>query len=266
MQPAIKMALRIARQGSDYLKAHFERQELNARDPEDLGVQLDRVQQSIYTNFSEQLEKSYRDHVIAPLGEVDGGDAPKSWHIFPLIGREAFLRGLPEFALAMVEKQGNRAEHVLMINPVTGEEYSASRGNGAALNSRRIRTRDIRHASDASVVTNLLDQARGAEDPLLWGEMAATLAQKTQRVHSSGCAALDLARVAAGHHESAVLFRPEPLDRMIGQLMASESGALSADFSGNPAGGEGRQLVVANPRLFKELLQILAPFRGRLPR
>jgi myo-inositol-1(or 4)-monophosphatase len=45
-----------------------------------------------------------------------------------------------------------------------------------------------------------------------------------------------------------------------------ESGALTGDFSGNPAVGAARQLVVANPKLFRELLKTLHPFRGRLPR
>ena len=91
MQPAIKMALRVARQGSDYLKAHFERQEPNG-DSEDRRRQLERVEQSIYDNFSEQLDKAYKDHAIAPLNEADADGNDKSWHIFPVLGRENFLR------------------------------------------------------------------------------------------------------------------------------------------------------------------------------
>ncbi|HBC36761.1 MAG TPA: inositol monophosphatase, partial [Marinobacter adhaerens] len=54
MQPAIKMALRVARQGSDYLKAHFERQEPTGKDDSERRRQLERVEQSIYDNFAEQ--------------------------------------------------------------------------------------------------------------------------------------------------------------------------------------------------------------------
>ncbi len=140
MQPAIKMALRVARQGSDYLKAHFERQEPSERDEAERRRQLDRVEQSLYDNFAEQLQKAYKDHVIAPLNDADAGANDKTWHIFAVLGRENFLRGIPEFALALVQKKANRTENVLLVNPITGEEYSASRGHGAALNSRRIRT------------------------------------------------------------------------------------------------------------------------------
>ncbi|WP_166263718.1 inositol monophosphatase family protein [Marinobacter caseinilyticus] len=266
MQPAIKMALRVARQGSDFLKAHFERQELSERDQQDLHNQLDRVEHSLYENFSEQLQKAYKDHVIAPMGEADAGEHDKTWHIFPLLGRDNFLRGIPEFALALIQKKNNRAEHLLLVNPITGEEYSSSRGHGAGLNSRRVRAGSVKHASEAAVVTNLLDQARNTDDPLIWGELAATLAQQTSSIRTTGCAALDIARVAAGHLDAAVIFRPQAADITIGLIIANESGSLTGDFSGNPSTAQSRQLVVANPKLFKEVLKVLHPFRSRLPK
>jgi myo-inositol-1(or 4)-monophosphatase len=264
MQPAIKMALRVARQGSDYLKAHFERQEPNG-DSDDRAKQLERVEQSIYDNFSEQLEKAYKDHAIADLNESDAGQSDKSWHIFPVLGRENFLRGIPDFALALVQKRNNRTENLLLINPVTGEEYSASRGHGAALNSRRVRTSETKHADRAAIVSNLLDQTRRGDDPLIWGEMASMLAKDSSMFRTAGCVALDVARVASGHLDAAVIFRPEAADLAIGVTLAMESGALTGDFSGNPFTDKAKQLVVANPKLFREVLKTLHPFRGRLP-
>lgn len=266
MQPAIKMALRVARQGSDYLKAHFERQEPNGKDETDRYQQLERVEQSIYDNFAEQLTKAYKDHTIAPMGEADAGGSDKSWHIFPVLGRENFVRGIPEFALALSQKKNNRTENLLLVNPVTGEEYSASRGHGAALNSRRVRTSEIKMPARSALATNLLDQARQGDDPMIWGEMAATLARETGIFRTSGCVVLDIARVSAGLLDAAVIFRPQPADLDLGVTLAMESGALTGDFSGNPSTGNARQLIVANPKLFREILKLLHPFRGRLPR
>jgi len=265
MQPAIKMALRVARQGSDYLKAHFERQEPNG-DKEDRANQLERVEQSIYGNFLEQLEKAYKDHTIAELNQADAGEHDKSWHIFPVLGRENFLRGIPDFALALIQKRNNRTENLLLINPITGEEYSASRGHGAALSSRRVRTSEVKHSVQAAIVSNLLDQTRKSDDALMWGEMASNLAKDSSMFRSAGCVALDIARVASGHLDAAVIFKPEPVDLAIGVTLALESGALTGDFSGNPSTEKARQLVVANPKLFKDVLKTLHPFRGRLPR
>jgi myo-inositol-1(or 4)-monophosphatase len=267
MQPAIKMALRIARQGSEFLKAHFERQDPTSQGSDTHRDQLAQVESSIYASFFDQLQKAYKDHYIAPAGDVDANGAEKSWHIFPLLGDDNFLRGIPEFAMAMVQKKQGRAEHMLLINPVTGEEYAASRGQGAALNSRRIRMNGVHQLGKAALVTNLLDHAREhQDDPQLWGEMTSTLANHAAQLRTSGCAILDIARVSAGHLDGLVLFRPDSLTQSLGMLMIQETGGLSGDFSGNPFKENSRQLAVANPKLFKELLRTLHPFRERLPR
>lgn len=266
MQPAIKMALRVARQGSDYLKAHFERQDIAVNEPGERRRQLERVTQNIHENFSDQLQKAYKDHYIAPEGEGDAAGHALSWHIYPALGAENLLRGIPEFAVALVQKKEGRTENLLLVNPVSGEEYSSSRGRGAALNSRRVRISDIRQLADAELISNLLSHARGSDDPLLWGEISAALASQSGGVRTSGCTVLDIARVAAGHLDAAIIFRPQPEDLDIGLAIANESGALSGDFSGNPSSLESRQLVIANPKLFKEVLRTLHPFRGRLPR
>ncbi|NWO08256.1 MAG: inositol monophosphatase [Alteromonadaceae bacterium] len=266
MQPAIKMALRIARQGSDYLKAHFERQEPNPKDEGERSRQLARVEQSIYDNVVEQLEKAYKDHTIAPMGQADADGSEKSWHVFPVLGRDNFVRGIPEFALALSQKKNNRTENLLLVNPVTGEEYTASRGHGAALNSRRVRASEIKQPGQSAIASNLLDQARQGDDPFIWGELAATIARDSGMFRTSGCVVLDIARVSAGLLDAAVIFRPEAADLDLGVTLAMESGALTGDFSGNPSVENAKQLVVANPKLFRELLKILHPFRGRLPR
>lgn len=126
----------------------------------------------------------------------------------------------------------------------------------------------LRHPliNGAAIATNLLDQARKSENSQLWGEMAAIIAHDSAMFRSSGCVVLDIARVASGSLDAAVIFRPEAADLDLGVTLAMESGALSGDFSGNPSTSNARQLVVANPRLFREVLKTLHPFRGRLPR
>ena len=266
MQPAIKMALRVARQGADYLKAHFERQDIAGNAPGERQRQLDRVTGKIYESFAEQLQKAYKDHYIAPESDGNPDGHSLSWHIFPVLGADNLLRGIPEFVVALVQKKDGRTENLLMINPVTGEEYSASRGRGAALNSRRMRASETKHLDQAVVTSNLLDQARGSDDPLIWGELSAQLASQAGQVRSTGCSVLDIARVAAGHLDAVVLFRPSAEDLQIGLALANEAGVLSGDFSGNPSGTESRQLAIANPKLIREVLRTLHPFQARLPR
>jgi len=264
MQPAIKMALRIARQSSDYLKHQFQRRESAAGNVAASLKALQQVEQNIYENCSEQLRRAYRDHFIAPSGSASAAGNAKSWHIFPVLGEENFVRGLPEFALALMQKSGDRPENLLIINPIQEEEFAFSKGYGAVINSKRIRSSSLRDLNKSLCATNVAELAREAEEDLTYGEMMTTLARHCGGLRWSGCAALELARVAAGQLDLAVLGNLEPEVATMATLIANETGSLCGDFRGNPVTDNTDQVVLANPKLFKEATRLLHPFRTRL--
>ncbi len=265
MQPAIKMALRIARQSSDFLKNQFERHELLAPTGDAAAKQLASLEKSIYVNCTEQLQRAYKDHYIAPAGDADALEHLQSWHIFPLLGANNFIRGLPDFALALMQKQRNRAEHLVLINPITQEEFTASRGYGAAVNSRRMRVSAARTLEEAFCATHISSgMLKRLKDPTSWGELCVDLSQQCLTVRQSNCPSLDIARVASGQMDVLVHAGLSAFDVSVGNLLANESGALSGDFVGGPANESGHQLVIANSKLFKETSRLLHRFRGRL--
>ncbi|MDX5298401.1 MAG: inositol monophosphatase, partial [Gammaproteobacteria bacterium] len=219
MQPAIKMALRMARQSSDYLRTQFERSDLgNPREDATLKL-ISHLERAVYDSCVEQLQRAYRDHYIAPAGDIHGEGHEQSWHVFPLLGDGNFARGLPDFAIALLQKQRNRAEHLVLISPMSHEEYTVSRGYGASLNGRRIRASEVKAPHQASVATDLFARCRQSSDPLVWGELAATIGQHTAGVRVAGCAALDLARVACGRLDAAILTAPSLADTSMGLLL-----------------------------------------------
>ncbi len=264
MQPAIKMALRIARQSSDYLKHQFQRRDSTAGNVAASLKALQHVEQNIYDNCTEQLRRAYRDHFIAPSGSASAAGNAKSWHIFPVLGAENFVRGLPEFALALMQKSGDRPENLLIINPVQEEEFAFSKGYGAAINSKRIRSSGLRDLSKGLCATNVAELAREPEDDLAYGEIMTTLARHCSGLRWSGCPVLELARVAAGQLDLAVLGNLEPEITSMAALIANETGSLCGDFRGNPMTESTTQVVLANPKLFKEATRLLHPFRARL--
>ena len=89
------------------------------------------------------LRKAYPNHGI--LGEEGGllegsGDgADYLWIIDPLDGTTNFVRGIPHYAVSIACKYRGRLEHAVVLDPVRQEEFTASRGRGAALNGRRLR-------------------------------------------------------------------------------------------------------------------------------
>lgn len=264
MQPAIKMALRIARQSSEYLVNQHQRLAPATQDAENVLRTLKTLERSIHENCVEQLGRSYRDHYFAPPGDTDPNNHVLSWHIFPVLGAQNFSRGLPDFATALLQKKDNRPENLILIQPMTGEEYSASRGYGAALNSRRIRAASASHLDEALLSTNLSGLITEPEDELLGASMAQSLAAKGASLRYSGCNVLDIARVAAGHLDGAALAPVQSADRVIGTFLMQEAGGLTGDLQGNPVTDRTRGLIVGNARIFRETLQSLQAFRQRI--
>lgn len=264
MQPATKMALRIARQSSDFLKSQFERRESAGNEREVVLQQTEQVKQAVYDSCLEQLKKAYREHYFAPMGDADGQDHAKSWHIFPLLGESNYLRGISDFGIALLEKQRNRGENLALIFPVLDEEFTASKGYGAAANGRRMRVAEQRHLDRCIVSSNIPEMARKDRHNPVYGEIAGVLAESTQGLRWSGCPTLDMARVAAGQLDAAAIAPESTACMAIGLVLLNEAGALSSDFSGNPCTEQSRQLITANNRLFKEALKTLHPFRDRI--
>lgn len=264
MQPATKMALRIARQSSDFLKSQFERRETSGNDREALLQQAEQVKQAVYDSCLEQLQKSYREHYFAPAGDADGRDHAKSWHIFPLLGESNYLRGIPDFGIALLEKQRNRGENLALIFPVLDEEFTASKGYGASVNGRRMRVAEQRQLSQCIISTNIVEMARKDRHNPVYGEIATVLAESSLGLRWSGCPTLEMARVAAGQIDAAAITPEGTACMAIGLVLLNEAGALSSDFTGNPSTEQSRQLITANNRLFKEALKALHPYRDRL--
>lgn len=264
MQPATKMALRIARQSSDFLKSQFGRRESGGADAESVLQQTEQVKQAVYDNCLEQLQKSYREHYFAPMGDSDARDHAKSWHVFPLLGESNYLRGIPDFGIALLEKQRNRGENLALIFPILDEEFTASKGYGAAVNGRRMRVAEQRQLSKSIISSNILEMARKDRHNPVYGEISTTLAEASLGLRWSGCPTLEMARVAAGQVDAAAIAPEGAACMAIGLMLLNEAGALSSDFSGNPSTEQSRQLITANNRLFKEALKALHPYRERI--
>lgn len=264
MQPAIKMALRAARQSSDFLKDRFARLEPATTKPDQTLKMLQAIDETLHERTVEALQRAYPEHRILPPGQADAEGAPQSWHVFPLLGQQNFARGLPEFTTALLQKKDNRPENLVLISPLTGEEYAASRGYGATLNSRRMRGRPAQHLDQTVLSSSLLTRPESSADATLWQDMAAELIRAGAEIRYSGCPSLDLARVAAGNLDAAVLAPIDAPDILIGGLLAQEAGLLSGDARGNPLSSRSQETVIANSAIFREILKRFSPYRQRL--
>lgn len=142
------------------------------------------------------------------------------WVVDPLDGTKEFMKGLPEYSVAVGLVEGGEPILGVVHNPATGDTFAAARGLGATRNGEPLRVRD-----GARLLASRSEIARGEFSPFC-GDW---------EVHPIGSIQYKLALVAAG--EAAVTFSRGPKhewDVCAGDLLVREAGGLATDLFGGP--------------------------------
>ena len=151
---------------------------------------IDRMAEAI---IIEQIRETYPDHAI--LAEESGsiqGNSEFTWIIDPLDGTLNFLQGIPHFSVSIGIMKGLHHEHGVIVDPVRGDEFVASRGSGAQLNGKRIRVSARAKIEDCVLATSI---PPGSIENRLETHMDSVkrITRTCRAVRQGGSAALDLA-------------------------------------------------------------------------
>ena len=201
------------------------------------------------------IKKAYPDHAI--LAEESGSHEGNGceWIIDPLDGTTNFLHGVPQYCVSIAMREDNKLQLGVVYDPVKEELFCASRGEGATLNNRRIRVSTQKDLT-ASLLGTGLPYRTDQELDAYMATLRAML-ENTSGIRRAGSAALDLAYVAAGRFDGFWEFGLNIWDIAAGVLLIQEAGGLVSDIDGGLNYLESGNLVAANNKLFKPLLQSL---------
>ncbi len=203
------------------------------------------------------IRRHYPQHAFLAEESGRAGTAETLWIIDPLDGTTNFLHGFPTFAVSIACQQKGRLEHAVVYDPMSQELFTASRGNGAHLDNRRIRVSKQRTLEGALVGTGFPYRANARfMDSYL--AMLRAVMEHTAGVRRPGAAALDLAYVAAGRTDAFWEIGLSPWDTAAGTLLIIEAGGRI----GTLTGGEFRQngnVLAGTPKVYSALLELLAP-------
>jgi myo-inositol-1(or 4)-monophosphatase len=86
------------------------------------------------------------------------------------------------------------------------------------------------------------------------------VSQACAGIRRPGAAALDLCYVAAGYLDGFFETGLSPWDAAAGSLMITEAGGLIGNFTGESDFLYQRELVAGNPRVYAQLVTMLAPY------
>ncbi len=256
MHPMLHTAVRAVREAGRVILMYLDqldRLEVSSKGRNDFVSQADiEAERAIV----EILTKAYPDHGILAeeSGTKDGGDY--TWVIDPLDGTTNFLHGFPVFGISVGVTRKNIIEHGVVYDPLRDEMFTASRGDGAQLNGRRIRVSSTRHLTPALLGTGFPFRELNIIEP--WMRTFKTLLPKTAGIRRTGAASIDLAYVASGRLDGFWEFGLKPWDIAAGALLIREAGGLVADFSGGQDFLTNGNVVAANTYLFEELRKTVA--------
>ena len=195
----------------------IEKLQVSKKGPSDFVTNSDiRVEKIII----EELKKARPNYSIISeeKGIENNNDKNNTWIIDPIDGTINFLHGLPHFAISIALKSNDEIVSGVIFDPIKNEMFFAEKENGAFFNNHRIRVSKKNQLNDCLFVTG----GKINREP----ELA---------YRKSGCAALDMAYVAAGRYDGYFQKDLNLWDIAAGIILVKEAGGIlnKIDLSNN---------------------------------
>ena len=170
----------------------------------------------------QRIHLSFPDDAIVSEegGRVDGSSG-RTWYVDPLDGTINYLYGMPHWSVSIACADADGAVAGVVYDPVRGELFSAARGAGATLGTRRLAVTAVTDPGLALVATGFSYDAR---ERAAQAAVMARLAGSMRDIRRAGSAALDLAWVAAGRLDAYFEVSRSPWDSAAGELLVREAG------------------------------------------
>jgi myo-inositol-1(or 4)-monophosphatase len=190
----------------------------------------------------------------AVLGEEGGatGEGELRWIVDPLDGTINFLFGIPAFAVSVACEDADGGLAGVVLDPVRGECFAATRSGPAELNGSVLSASSGEDLATAMVATGF------GYDAGVRARQAAVVARVLPRVRDIrrvGAAALDLAWCACGRFDAYYERGVKKWDVAAGTLIASRAGLAVRELP--PSGEDAWGVAVAQDGLIDELVGLV---------
>lgn len=256
MQPMVNLALRAARNAGQDLVRRLDRFDATQSTDQEKAKFVADCAIGLEKSIIFELRKSLPEHNFEgrETGHSAGTEGQPLWQVCVIDDLANFRVGIPAFAIVINNLTNGRTEHTVVVNPMNGDEFCATRGRGAQLNNRRIRCGGLTSLTDA--ITAFTQPSGLNENAAQQRRKIMNLMEGGYDVRSIGSGVLTTAYVAADRFQAALVSDLDAISLNAGGLIAAESGCLIADISGEPKVTAPANVVVTNPRLLKSMLKL----------
>jgi myo-inositol-1(or 4)-monophosphatase len=255
-RPAINVAVRAARAAGNIILRYMNRIDgLNIVEKQrmDFASEVDRLAEA---EIVKELKRAYPTHAF--LAEESGaiGKGPLVWVIDPLDGTHNYLRGIPHFSVSIALLDKGEPVYAVVFDPLRDELFTASKGDGAYVNDRRMRVAKRENLAGAMIGTGFPYRQRSHLDAQL--DMTRALLGHAEDIRRSGSAALDLAYVAAGRYDGFFEIGLKPWDMAAGALLVREAGGRYCDFAGRDGIPESGNIIAGNLNVAQAMVDAIS--------
>ena len=259
MHGMVNIAIRAARRAGELMIRQLNQLEtlhVAEKSRNEFVTQIDRLAEEA---IIEIIRDHYPEHSILAEESGASGDNEYQWIIDPLDGTTNYIHGFPVFSVSIAVAQRGELQHGVVYDPLRQEIFSASRGQGAQLDGRKIRVSKRTGLQQALIGTGF-PYRKNLEHIDRYLQMLKAVSLETAGVRRPGSAALDLCYVAAGRVDAFWEIGLSKWDIAAGALMIREAGGRISDFRGTDQYLTNGNVVAGNPKVYAALSKLLAPF------
>ena len=190
----------------------LEKLQVLKKGPNDFVTKTDKHVEKILIEELSKTKKNF-SFLAEESGSIKNKDKENIWIIDPIDGTTNFLHGIPHFAICIAHQSKGEVLSGLIFDPIKDEMFFAEKDKGAFLNNQRLRVSK----------KNLLDDC-------LFSSNHEGVKFSDLNMRYSGCAALDLAYVAAGRLDGFFHNKINLWDVAAGEILVKEAGGAVNDI------------------------------------
>ena len=259
MHGMVNIAIRAARRAGELMIRQLNQLEtlqVAEKSRNEFVTQIDRLAEEA---IIEVIRDHYPEHAILAEESGASGDSEYEWIVDPLDGTTNYIHGFPVFSVSIAVAQRGELQHGVVYDPLRQEIFSASRGQGAQLDGRKIRVSKRTGLHQALIGTGF-PYRKNLEHIDRYLQMLKAVTLETAGVRRPGSAALDLCYVAAGRVDAFWEIGLSKWDIAAGALMIREAGGRISDFRGTDHYLTSGNVVAGSPKVYAALSKLLAPY------
>ena len=217
----------------------LEKLQVSKKGPKDFVTNSDIKAEKI---IIEELKKA-RPH-FSIISEENGikknKDKSNTWIIDPIDGTVNFLHGIPHFAISIALQNNNEIISGLIFDPIKNELFYAEKDNGAFFNNQRIRVSKRNNIDECLFALGKIEN------------------RFNFTFRRTGCAALDMAYVAAGRFDGYFQKKLNIWDVAAGILIVKEAGGIINDI--NLSIIQDLEVIASSPNINSKFIEKIVNF------